>query len=47
MVSFPARCAGVLSSNQNFFISASDFVQRAAIVALREAGGEVVERRKT
>ncbi|MFQ5532617.1 MAG: pyridoxal phosphate-dependent aminotransferase [Candidatus Methylomirabilales bacterium] len=32
--------------HQNFFISASDFVQRAAIAALRGAGAEVEEMRK-
>ena len=32
--------------HQNFFISASDFVQRAAIAALRGAGAEVDEMRK-
>jgi aspartate/methionine/tyrosine aminotransferase len=33
--------------HQNFFISASDFVQWAAVAALREAGPDVEKMRKT
>ena len=43
----PALVRPLQKMHQNFFISASDFVQWAAVAALREAGPDVERMRKT
>ncbi|HEV8663002.1 MAG TPA: pyridoxal phosphate-dependent aminotransferase [Candidatus Methylomirabilis sp.] len=43
----PALVRPLQKMHQNFFISASDFVQWAAVAALREAGPDVEKMRKT